>query len=114
MSNSLISLFMTFLSSQRQDTDERLRRAQSDKESLALQVQVLTEQVSAQGDKIGDLERVVADKTHLLHNTEDLLQRVSAFAHSVGIQIDKQKVQFLIFFIIICIQTRIYNVVFFA
>lgn len=77
---------------QRQDTDERLRRLQTDKESLALQVQVLTEQVAAQGDKIAELERVVADKTQLLHNTENLLQRVSSFAHSVGIQIDKQKV----------------------
>lgn len=82
---------------QRQDTDERLRRLQTDKESLALQVQVLTETVASQGDKIGELERNVADKTQLLHNTEDLLQRVSQFAHSVGILIDKQKVQFFYF-----------------
>lgn len=53
---------------------------------------MLTEQVSAQNEKIGDLERVITDKSQLLINTEDLLQRVSAFAHSVGIQIDKQKV----------------------
>ena len=64
---------------------------------MALQVQVLTEQVAAQNEKIGDLERVISDKTQLLSNTEDLLQRVSAFAHSVGIQIDKQKVHFFFF-----------------
>lgn len=88
-----------FLSFQRQDTDERLRRLQSEKESLALQVQVLTEQVSAQNEKIVDLEKVISDKSSLLNNTEDLLQRVSAFAHSVGIQIDKQKVLFISIFL---------------
>lgn len=86
---------------QRQDTDERLHRLQTDKESLALQVQVLTEQVSAQNEKITDLEKLITDKSQLITNTEDLLQRVSEFAISVGIQIDKQKVliTFLSFFI---------------
>ncbi|XP_037051870.1 liprin-beta-1 isoform X4 [Bradysia coprophila] len=60
---------------QRQDTDERLRRLQTDKESMALQVQVLTEQVSAQSDKIADLERIILDKTQQLSQSEDLLQR---------------------------------------
>ncbi|XP_037051874.1 liprin-beta-1 isoform X8 [Bradysia coprophila] len=59
----------------RQDTDERLRRLQTDKESMALQVQVLTEQVSAQSDKIADLERIILDKTQQLSQSEDLLQR---------------------------------------
>lgn len=62
---------------QRQDTDERLRRLQTEKESMALQVQVLTEQVSAQSDKIADLERIILDKTQQLSHSEDLLQRVS-------------------------------------
>lgn len=96
--NHGLLVFAYCSSTQRQDTDERLRRLQTDKESLALQVQVLTEQVTAQGEKIGELERVVADKTQLLHNTEDLLQRVSTFAHSVGIQIDKQKVHILYYY----------------
>ncbi|KAG4073996.1 hypothetical protein HA402_014201 [Bradysia odoriphaga] len=60
---------------QRQDTDERLRRLQTEKESMALQVQVLTEQVSAQSDKIADLERIILDKTQQLSHSEDLLQR---------------------------------------
>lgn len=84
--NNLNNLF------QRQDTDDRLRRLQSDKESLVLQVQVLTEQVAAQGEKIGELERSVTEKQHLLNNADDLLRRVSLFANLVGVQIDKQKV----------------------
>lgn len=78
---------------QRQDMDDRLRRLQSDKESLVLQVQVLTEQVAAQGEKISELERTVTEKQHLLNNADDLLRRVSLFANLVGVQIDKQKVQ---------------------
>ncbi|XP_059622776.1 liprin-beta-1 isoform X2 [Phlebotomus argentipes] len=75
----------------RQDIDERLRRLQSDKESLALQVQVLSEQVAAQNEKISDLERMLTEKTQLLSNADDLLHRVSVFATLVGVQIDKQK-----------------------
>ncbi|XP_055691916.1 liprin-beta-1 isoform X7 [Lutzomyia longipalpis] len=59
----------------RQDIDERLRRLQSDKESLALQVQVLSEQVAAQNEKISDLERMLTEKTQLLSNADDLLHR---------------------------------------
>ncbi|KXJ78829.1 hypothetical protein RP20_CCG003087, partial [Aedes albopictus] len=59
----------------RQDTDERLRRLQTDKEALALQVKVLTEQVQTQGTKITDLERTVSEKIQLLSNADDLLQR---------------------------------------
>ncbi|XP_038112437.1 liprin-beta-1 isoform X5 [Culex quinquefasciatus] len=76
---------------QRQDTDERLRRLQSDKEAMALQVKLLTDQVQQQGTKISDLERTLSDKNQLLANADDLLQRVSQFAKTVGIQIDKQK-----------------------
>ncbi|XP_039445619.1 liprin-beta-1 isoform X6 [Culex pipiens pallens] len=76
---------------QRQDTDERLRRLQSDKEAMALQVKLLTDQVQQQGTKISDLERTLADKNQLLANADDLLQRVSQFAKTVGILIDKQK-----------------------
>ncbi|XP_049540577.1 uncharacterized protein LOC125954386 isoform X5 [Anopheles darlingi] len=76
---------------QRQDTDERLRRLQTDKEALALQVKTLTEQVQTFTSKISELERTVKEKNQLLANAEDLLQRVSVFANTVGIQIDKQK-----------------------
>lgn len=61
---------------QRQDTDERLRRLQTDKESLAMRVQELSEQVSAQSEKIHDLERLITDKSQLITNTEEILQRV--------------------------------------
>lgn len=70
-----LTIFHFYL--QRQDTDERLRRLQTEKESMALQVQVLTEQVSAQSDKIADLERIILDKTQQLSHSEDLLQRVN-------------------------------------
>ncbi|XP_035919883.1 uncharacterized protein LOC118517655 isoform X3 [Anopheles stephensi] len=76
---------------QRQDTDERLRRLQKDKESLALQVKALTEQMQSQSAKLSELETMVKEKNQLLSNAEDLLQRVSVFAKTVGIQIDKQK-----------------------
>ncbi|XP_058833871.1 liprin-beta-1 isoform X2 [Topomyia yanbarensis] len=60
---------------QRQDTDERLRRLQTDKEALALQVKVLTEQVQTQSTKITELERTVHEKNKLISNADDLLQR---------------------------------------
>uniref|UniRef100_A0AAG5D3A2 SAM domain-containing protein n=2 Tax=Anopheles atroparvus TaxID=41427 RepID=A0AAG5D3A2_ANOAO len=60
---------------QRQDTDERLRRLQTDKEALAMQVKTLTEQVQTQSSKIIELERTVKEKNQLLSNAEDLLQR---------------------------------------
>ncbi|XP_053674660.1 uncharacterized protein LOC128724962 [Anopheles nili] len=75
----------------RQDTDERLRRFQTDKEALALQVKALTEQVQSQTSRINELENTIKEKNQLLSNADDLLQRVSVFAKTVGIQIDKQK-----------------------
>lgn len=57
-----------------------------------LQVQVLTEQVAAQGEKMAELERSLTEKQHLLNNADDLLRRVSLFANMVGVEIDKQKV----------------------
>lgn len=53
---------------------------------------MVSEQVAAQGEKICDLERNLSEKQQLLNNADDLLRRVSQFADSVGIQIDKQKV----------------------
>lgn len=60
---------------QRQDTDERLRRLQTDKESLVLQVQVLTEQVQAQSEKISELESKVTEKVHSFNEVEERLHR---------------------------------------
>ncbi|XP_041787500.1 uncharacterized protein LOC121602801 isoform X1 [Anopheles merus] len=60
---------------QRHDTDERLRRLQKDKESLALQVKTLTEHMQTQSTKISELENMLKEKNQLLSSAEDLLQR---------------------------------------
>uniref|UniRef100_A0A182MCU2 Protein kinase domain-containing protein n=1 Tax=Anopheles culicifacies TaxID=139723 RepID=A0A182MCU2_9DIPT len=64
---------------QRHDTDERLRRLQKDKESLALQVKTLTEQMQSQSTKLSELENMIKEKNQLLSNAEDLLQRPREF-----------------------------------
>ncbi|XP_031341402.1 uncharacterized protein LOC116169452 isoform X2 [Photinus pyralis] len=57
------------------DHDDKLRKLQSEKDNLQLQVQVLTEQIEAQGDKITDLEKVLIERKQQLTNSEDMLQR---------------------------------------
>jgi chromosome segregation ATPase len=59
------------------DVEERLRRLEADKDSLQLQVAVLTEQIEVQTDKILDLEKLLDEKKSQLANAEDVLQRVS-------------------------------------
>lgn len=54
---------------------ERLTRLEGDKESLILQVSVLTDQVEAQGDKIRDLESCVEEHQLKLNATEEMLQQ---------------------------------------
>ncbi|XP_041445837.1 liprin-beta-2 isoform X7 [Xenopus laevis] len=54
---------------------ERLARLEGDKESLILQVSVLTDQVEAQGDKIRDLESCVEEHHLKLNATEEMLQQ---------------------------------------
>ncbi|KAJ8281357.1 hypothetical protein GJAV_G00066670 [Gymnothorax javanicus] len=54
---------------------ERLLRLEGDKESLVLQVSVLTEQVEAQGEKIRDLESSLDEHQHKLSSTEEMLQQ---------------------------------------
>lgn len=56
--------------------DERYRKLQTERDNLQLQVQVLTEQIEAQGDKISDLEKALSEKKQQLVNAEDMLQRV--------------------------------------
>lgn len=58
------------------ELEDRLIRLENDKESLQLQVTVLTEQVEAQSEKISDLQQSLEDKKQQLNNAEDLLQRV--------------------------------------
>uniref|UniRef100_A0A3B3QP59 PPFIA binding protein 2 n=1 Tax=Paramormyrops kingsleyae TaxID=1676925 RepID=A0A3B3QP59_9TELE len=54
---------------------ERLSRLEGDKESLVLQVSVLTDQVEAQGEKIRDLESNLEEHQHKLDSTEEMLQQ---------------------------------------
>lgn len=54
---------------------ERLNRLESDKESLVLQVSVLTDQVEAQGEKIRDLDMCLEDHREKLNATEEMLQQ---------------------------------------
>ncbi|XP_017003935.2 liprin-beta-2 [Drosophila takahashii] len=59
----------------RQDSDERMRRLQRDKEGLALQYQMLAERVSEQADKIIELEGLITEKSQQLCTKEEQLQR---------------------------------------
>lgn len=57
-----------------EDLQDKVHRLEGDKESLSLQVSVLTEQIEAQTDKIKDLESVLEMKKGQLENVEDMLQ----------------------------------------
>lgn len=59
----------------RQDSDERLRRLQRDKESLALQYQMVADKVCDQADKILELEGLLSERTLQLSAKDELLQR---------------------------------------
>ncbi|XP_016875567.1 liprin-beta-1 isoform X34 [Homo sapiens] len=54
---------------------ERLARLENDKESLVLQVSVLTDQVEAQGEKIRDLEFCLEEHREKVNATEEMLQQ---------------------------------------
>ncbi|XP_066540292.1 liprin-beta-1b isoform X3 [Hoplias malabaricus] len=54
---------------------DRLNRLESDKESLVLQVSVLTDQVEAQGEKIRDLDLCLEEHREKLNATEEMLQQ---------------------------------------
>ncbi|KAM6943604.1 LOW QUALITY PROTEIN: liprin-beta-2 [Xenentodon cancila] len=54
---------------------ERLSRLEGDKESLILQVSVLTDQVEAQGVKISNLESSLVEHQHKLSCAEEMLQQ---------------------------------------
>uniref|UniRef100_A0A672PIN3 Liprin-beta-1-like n=1 Tax=Sinocyclocheilus grahami TaxID=75366 RepID=A0A672PIN3_SINGR len=54
---------------------DRLNRLESDKESLVLQVSVLTDQVEAQGEKIRDLDLCLDEHREKLNATEEMLQQ---------------------------------------
>ncbi|XP_071121296.1 liprin-beta-1-like isoform X9 [Mytilus edulis] len=54
--------------------EERLRKTESEKDSLSLHVSVLTDQIDAQSEKIRDLEYSLAERRDKVINTEDMLQ----------------------------------------
>ncbi|XP_042609127.1 liprin-beta-2b isoform X3 [Cyprinus carpio] len=62
-------------SSNNETYQDRLARLEGDKESLVLQVSVLTDQVEAQGEKIRDLESSLEEHHHKLISTEEMLQQ---------------------------------------
>lgn len=55
--------------------EDRVNRLEGDKDSLQLQVTVLSEQVEAQTEKIADLENLLEEKKELLRKTEEQLQK---------------------------------------
>ncbi|XP_052758259.1 liprin-beta-1 isoform X2 [Galleria mellonella] len=57
------------------DAEDRVRRLEADKENLQLQVQVLSEQIAAQSDKMGDLERSLHETRQRLDDAEQRLQK---------------------------------------
>ncbi|XP_034825125.1 liprin-beta-1-like isoform X1 [Maniola hyperantus] len=57
------------------DAEDRVRRLEADKESLQLQVQVLSEQIAAQTEKMADLERSLHDTRQRLDDTDQRLQK---------------------------------------
>ncbi|XP_026747356.1 liprin-beta-1 isoform X2 [Trichoplusia ni] len=57
------------------DAEDRVRRLEADKESLHLQVQVLSEQIAAQSEKMSDLERALQDARQRLDDSEQRLQK---------------------------------------
>ncbi|XP_041891546.1 liprin-beta-2 isoform X7 [Corvus kubaryi] len=66
---------VSHLSSNNETYQERLARLEGDKESLILQVSVLTDQVEAQGEKIRDLEICLEGHQLKLNATEEMLQQ---------------------------------------
>uniref|UniRef100_A0A8D1L9R5 SAM domain-containing protein n=2 Tax=Sus scrofa TaxID=9823 RepID=A0A8D1L9R5_PIG len=80
---SLLNVLFFLLSSQvnhhgaasNETYQERLARLEGDKESLILQVSVLTDQVEAQGEKIRDLEVCLEGHQVKLNAAEEMLQQ---------------------------------------
>ncbi|KAL8589239.1 hypothetical protein ACOMHN_017040 [Nucella lapillus] len=57
-----------------ESVEDKLRKLEAEKQSLGLQVSVLTEQVEAQSEKIVELEFQVDDRDNRLMQTQDMLQ----------------------------------------
>ncbi|CAB3235915.1 unnamed protein product [Arctia plantaginis] len=68
------------------DAEDRVRRLEADKESLQLQVQVLSEQISAQTEKMADLERALQDSRQRLDDADQRLQKEMLLRSSLETQ----------------------------
>uniref|UniRef100_A0A671V731 PPFIA binding protein 2 n=1 Tax=Sparus aurata TaxID=8175 RepID=A0A671V731_SPAAU len=82
MSRVELNMYLTFVlkvnlhsSGNSESYQQRLSRLEGDKESLVLQVSVLTDQVEAQGAKISDLQSSLVEHQHKLESTEEMLQQ---------------------------------------
>lgn len=58
---------------------ERLRKLESERMGLHMEVSVLSEQVDAQSSKIFELENILQEKKDCLRRMEDDLQKVCDF-----------------------------------
>ncbi|KAK2582301.1 hypothetical protein KPH14_004640 [Odynerus spinipes] len=56
-------------------TEERLRKLESERGALHMEVSVLSEQVDAQSSKIQELENMLQEKKHTLRQMEEALQK---------------------------------------
>ncbi|XP_027666169.1 liprin-beta-2 isoform X4 [Falco rusticolus] len=74
-SSSTLNSQVNHHSTNNETYQERLARLEGDKESLILQVSVLTDQVEAQGEKIRDLEICLEGHQLKLNATEEMLQQ---------------------------------------
>ncbi|CAC5381700.1 unnamed protein product [Mytilus coruscus] len=66
--------------------EDRLRKIESEKDSLSLHVSVLTDQIDAQAEKIRDLEYSLAERRDKIINTEDMLQSWSSLVAAIMAQ----------------------------
>lgn len=79
----LIKSFLFQANGYLQDSvEDKLQKIESEKDSLSLQVSVLTDQIDAQAEKIRDLEYCLAERREKLINAEDMLQSVSHYVIS--------------------------------
>ena len=69
------------------DYEDRLLRLESDKDSLSLQLSLLSQQIKSQTLIISQLEKGLEDKKRCLESTEDQLQKVRTGSFTLSIYI---------------------------
>merc|ERR1719266_2463813 len=66
--------------------ERRLMQLEGDKDTLQLQVAVLSDQIESATDKVGDMEKLLDDKKEVLRKTEDMLARETITRSSLETQ----------------------------